>query len=250
MRILHVTSYQVPGYGYEEILLAQAQHRLGHEVAILTSNYLYPDDAQYFVLRERFPERQVPPVTETAKGVHIFRLPATEIRGSVWINGLARQVAEYRPDVVHIHNLLTSHPLRFAWLKRLRRGDFGLVVDDHTHTSIARRTGRGRLVYAIYRNTLHRLIEPSVDAFAAISEDTIGFLTRECGVRPPIELRPLGVNAARFQESPAAREDWRGRLGVMPADLLLLYTGKVIEPKGPHVLAQATLRLLRSYFRL
>src|SRR5665213_2496382 len=103
MRIAHVTSYQVPGYGYEEIMLAREQKRLGHEVEIFTSNFLHPG-GQYVVLSHRFPRRKVSPMDDTQSGIPVHRLPSTEFMQRPWIRGLARKVQEFRPDIVHCHN--------------------------------------------------------------------------------------------------------------------------------------------------
>ena len=46
MKIAHITSYLVPGYGYEELPLARTQRRMGHQVTI-TENLteLTPNEA-------------------------------------------------------------------------------------------------------------------------------------------------------------------------------------------------------------
>ena len=63
LRIAHVTNYLVPDYGYEEIQLARAQVRMGHDAIIIASNYLYPTGL-YSVLRRRFESRRVEPREE------------------------------------------------------------------------------------------------------------------------------------------------------------------------------------------
>jgi hypothetical protein len=135
MRIVHVTNYQVPGYGYEEIMLARAQRRLNHEPIILTSNYLHPRGA-YTVLRDRFPRRRVEPSDE---------------------------VRQLDPDVVHCHNLMQFHPLRMAWLKARSRVRFGLVVDDHMHFGFMRRSPLGKAAYLVFRRLVQPLLAKEVD---------------------------------------------------------------------------------------
>jgi glycosyltransferase involved in cell wall biosynthesis len=83
-----------------------------------------------------------------------------------------------------------------------------------------------------------------IDAFCAISEDTREYLREMCGVRSAIQLRPLGVDTDAFQPSASLRQEWRRRLKVPADELVVLYTGKLIEAKGVHVLVEAALKLL------
>jgi glycosyltransferase involved in cell wall biosynthesis len=244
LRIVHVSSYQIPGYGYEEIQLAKAQRRMGHTVFIVASNYLHPPGIFYGVLRERFPSRQVAPREEDQDGVRVLRLPSAELGRRVWIRELTQTVARLQPDVVHSHNLLQFHPLRLALLKARTGNRFGLVVDDHMHRSVMRRTPSGRLFYWSYRRLLGPLVGRGVDRYCAISEETRDYLMRDCGVRAPIEIMPLGVDTDSFTASAERRHALRTRLGLLSDELVVLYTGKVIPAKGPRILVGAALRLL------
>ena len=150
LSIAHITNYQVPGYGYDEIQLSREQVLMGHKVAIITSNYLHPTGL-YSVLSERFPSRQVEPREEVVDGVRIMRLRSHEFARRVWIDGLERSLKEFNPDVVHCHNLLQFHPARVALLRARRKYRGAVVVDDHMHFGFMRRSIAGRLFYAAYR---------------------------------------------------------------------------------------------------
>ncbi len=243
MRIVHVTNYHIPGYGYEEVYLGRAQLDLGHEVSIITSNYLHPTGA-YSVLSRRFPQRQVPPSEEDSEGVHIIRLPSHEIGARVWLRGLERRIATIDPDVVHCHNVLQFHPPRLALLKATRRSRFQLIVDDHMQTSVMRRSVGGVLFYRIYRSLMQPVIGHYVAHYSGKNDDAAMYMHNACGISLPIEVIPLGVDIRRFVASSTHRAQFR-RLHDIPIDAIVyLYTGKVVEPKGPHLLVEAALRLL------
>jgi len=245
MKIVQITSYLVPGFGYEELPLARAHVRMGHDVTILASNFLHPPGIFYGVLKARFPERRVSPRDEIQDGVHVIRLRSLELPGRrVWMFGLAREIRRLDPDVVHCHNLLQVQTVRVAFGKALGRPPKRLVVDDHMHQSVVRRSLAGRVFYSLYRSTLQPLMEREIDNFCAISEDTREYLRDMCGVRSEIQLRPLGVDVDAFEPSASLREEWRRRLNLGMDDLVLLYTGKLIAAKGVHVLVAAALRLL------
>ncbi len=243
MRIVHVTSYQVPGYGYEELPLAKAQAKLGHDVSIITSNYLHPRGS-YTVLGDRFPQRQVRPVEELHEGVRVFRLPAFEVGTRPWIRGLERRLIDLKPDVVHCHNLLVLHPIRVAILRARKNPPFRLLVDDHMHFSVMRRSLLGRLFYLAFRNIVQPLLATQVDQFCAIGEDTKSYLITACGVRAPIEVMPLGVDTELFRNSAERRRKSRSALSIPDGEAVFLYTGKVTAPKGVDVLVRAGLILL------
>lgn len=242
LRIAHITNYQVPGYGYDEIQLGREQARMGHTVTIITSNYLHPDGL-YEVLRRRFPTRQVQPREEVVDGVRIQRLASREVARRVWIRGLGRAVLKFDPDVVHIHNLLQFHPARMALLRATGRYRGAIVVDDHMHAGFMRRSALGRLFYVAYRNLGQPILVRRLDRFCAIADDTREYMRRECGVRAHIDVVPLGVDTQAFAPDPQARREAREGLGIAPSALVLLYTGKVIPEKGVHLLVEAAAQL-------
>ena len=247
MKIAHITSYLVPGYGYEELPLARTQRRMGHQVTILASNFLHPPGSAYGVLKVRFPERMVTPREEDQDGVRVIRLHSRELPGRrVWRRGLAREIRLLQPDVVHCHNLLQVQTVRMAFEKATRGIPKKLVVDDHMHQSVIRRSVAGRVFYVVYRAALQPFMARQIDSFCAISEDTRDYLHDWCGVRAEIAVRPLGVDSEVFRPSPAMRGQWREKLNLGPDELVLLYTGKLIEAKGVHVLVAAALRLLND----
>jgi glycosyltransferase involved in cell wall biosynthesis len=243
LRILHVTNYQVPGYGYEEIMLAQAQRQLNQESAIVASTYLHPRGF-YSVLRERFPQRRVAASEQSVNGVSIVRLPGIEFGQRVWIRGLERQVRRFRPDVVHCHNLLQFHPIRMALLKARTRVSFALVVDDHMHFSVMRRSFAGRAFYALFRALVRPFLVRQVDSFCAIDDEAKNYLESACGISAPIEVMPLGVDTDQFKNSAERRRQARESLGIGEGETVYLYTGKVIEAKGIHILVKAASILL------
>jgi glycosyltransferase involved in cell wall biosynthesis len=238
LRIAHVTNYQVPGYGYDEIQLGREQRRMGHEVIVITSNFLHPDGL-YDVLRRRFPERHVDPRDEVVDGVRVQRLRSRELARRVWIGGLGKAIVDFKPEVVHVHNLLQFHLPRLAWLRATGRYAGAIVVDDHMHAGFVRRSPAGRAFYATYRGVGQPLLGRYVDRVSAIADDTRDYLRDECGVRADIAVIPLGVDVEAFAPSAELRQETRQRLGITGSTCVLLYTGKVIREKGVEMLVKA-----------
>ncbi len=242
LRIAHVTNYQVPGYGYEEMQLALEQVKMGHEVVIFASNFLHPLGL-YSILRKRFPSRQVPPREEVAEGVRVQRLRSHEIGRRAWIHGLERAIRAFDPDVVHVHNVLQFHAPRLALMRIRGSCRAAIVVDDHMHIGFMRRSALGRAFYFTYRTFVQPILSRYVDRYCAIAADTAEYLHEQCGVTGPIEVVPLGVPAQQFKADPARRRRARKRLGIADSDLVLIYTGKVIPEKGVHLLVEAAAQM-------
>jgi len=242
LRIAHVTNYQVPGYGYEEMQLALEQTSMGHEVVIIASNYLHPLGL-YTVLRKRFPSRQVSPREEVHDGVRVLRLRAHEIGRRAWIHGLESAIKSFDPDVVHVHNLLQFHAPRLALLRLRHQSRAAIVVDDHMHLGFMRGSLLGRVFYFVYRTIAQPILSHYVDRYCAIATDTADYLREQCGVRAPITVVPLGVPVNLFRSDPGKRAQARHRLDFADSDLVLIYTGKVIPEKGVHLLVEAVSQL-------
>jgi glycosyltransferase involved in cell wall biosynthesis len=246
LRIVHVTSYQVPGFGYEEIMLAREQVRMGHSVWIVASNYLHPL-GDYSVLEARFPVRQVAPRTEIVDGVTVIRQASFQIHNRVWIRGLGRLVRSLRPDVVHCHNLLQFHPARLA-AARMRAGTnkFVLLVDDHTLYNTKRNGLVAEAFYTTYRHLIHAFIAHGVSTFTAAAEECQRFLVNECGVEGMPEVVPLGVDPELFRPDAVRRSAQRSRFAIPSDALVVIYTGKIVSTKKIDVLIDAIAELKAS----
>jgi glycosyltransferase involved in cell wall biosynthesis len=243
LRIAHVTSYVIPGLGYEEPYLATHQARHGHDVAIITSNLLYPL-GPYSVLSRRFKDRETASGTERMGGFAITRLPAMEIDKRLWLRGLGSALISFRPDVVHCHDLLQLHPFRIASLKSVGRLDCGLVVDDHMHEVFRRRGAVATAFYATFRLIGYPLLARYVDAFCAIAEDTRDYLREHCGVKADVHIMPLGVDTDLFARAPLhSRRHSRAKLGIPDDTFVVVYVGKVIPDKRIEVLGLAVAQL-------
>jgi glycosyltransferase involved in cell wall biosynthesis len=162
----------------------------------------------------------------------------------VWLHGLESRISEIDPDVVHCHNVLQFHPPRLALMKAAGRGRFGLIVDEHMQTSVMRRSIGGVVFYRLYGALLQPLIGHYVAHYSAKNSDALTYMRRACGINRTIDVIPLGVDTAKFVASSTLRDQFRRRYGIPAEALVFLYTGKIVEPKGPHLLVEAALRAL------
>jgi glycosyltransferase involved in cell wall biosynthesis len=111
------------------------------------------------------------------------------------------------------------------------------------HFGFMRQSVAGRLFYVAYRTFGQPVLARSVDRFCAIADDTRDYLQTRCGVKERIDVVPLGVDVKAFAPSVEMRERTRKQLALPPSGLVFLYTGKVIQEKGVHLLVEACAQL-------
>lgn len=245
MRIVHVMGYYQSGLGYQENWLPFEQRALGHDVALVCADRLWPvpnfDETLGRIVGDRF--APCAGVTEE-RGVQVHRLPVlreSEAHAQVLLRGLADRVRSLAPDVVHLHGVTapTTHQVVFSSVRAT------LVADSHTCTSNLVPFGwKKRLYYGLYSAGLGRVLATRVRRFLAVCDDARDVLVDVCGV--PAErvfVNPLGADDARFTPDAAARARVRAALGVADDDALIVYAGKLSRGKDLEVLLDAFGRL-------
>src|SRR2546430_6066479 len=96
MRILHVSSWFQPELGYSEYHLPTAQQRLGHIVAVLTSDRFFPFPNYDATVGPVLGARVVGRGRRTEHGLSTYRLPvAFEYRHHLWLREFDAAVREF-----------------------------------------------------------------------------------------------------------------------------------------------------------
>ena len=241
MRIVHVMGYYQSGLGYQENWLPFEQRALGHDVAIVCADRLWPvpnfDETLGRIVGDRFGPRAG--VTEE-RGVQIHRLRVLResvAHAQVLLRGLAGHVQSLAPDVVHLHGVTapTTHQIVFSGVRAR------LVADSHTCTSNLEPFGwKKRLYYGLYAGGLGRVLAARIRRFLAVCDDARDVLVDHCGVPADrVFVNALGADDARFSPSAEARRRTRAALGVADDDALVIYAGKFNAGKDLEVLLDA-----------
>lgn len=237
--------YYQSGLGYQENWLPFEQQALGHDVAIVCADRLWPvpdfDETLGRIVGDRF--APCAGVTDE-RGVRVHRLPVlreSEAHAQVLLRGLADRVQALAPDVVHLHGVTapTTHQVVFSGVRAK------LVADSHTCTSNLAPFGwKKRLYYGLYAAGLGRLLATRVRRFLAVCDDARDVLVGRCGVPADrVFVNPLGADDARFSPDLAARARVRAALGVGDDEALVVYAGKFNRGKDLEVLLDAFGRL-------
>lgn len=239
MKIIHVINYFQPKLGYQETFLPREQIKMGHDVAVITSDRYYP----FAHFKESYGallgNRKCKAGYREEEGIPTYRLQSFfEIKYRVWLQGLEKLIVKLKPDLVISHGLLSSS-FRIARL-RAKGYKFKLIVDDHMLEIVTRQDAIGRLYYNRRKVGIQKVLVPWVDKFVGVTQETCQMLAGRNGIpKEKIEYIPLGSDTELFKFNEGERKETRAKLGISDNDILLLYTGKINRNKGVDVLVKA-----------
>lgn len=239
MKIVHLIDYFQPALGYQETYLAREQLKLGHCVTVVTSDRYAPFPDYDHTVKAVLGERILTTGRGFEEGIPVWRLPVRfEKRARCWLEGLAKTLDMLQPDVVHAHGVAKLTSLHAVLLRSSR--PYRLLVDDHMHRTNLDQSFSGRLFYFAFRAIAAPFYRRRVDALAAITDETAEIVRGVFGLtRPPVQTIELGVDSELFHRDDKERALLRWELGVAADDFLVIYTGKIIPSKAPHLLVQA-----------
>ncbi len=247
MRIVHVIDYFQPKLGYQEYYLARDQLLRRHDVFVVTSDryFPFPDYDEY--MKSVLGNRIIGAGEFVEEGIKVTRLNVIfEIYHRVWLSKLYTTIKRLHPDVVHMHNCGNMSALRIGLMKR--ELDFSLLCDEHSHLSIMRKRSFIKKAIAQVSKIFIRNILKNADAFVAIAPDVRNVMTDIYGLpKSKISIVPLGVDTSLFYFCEPSRNEIRQKFGIGENVSVVIYAGKLIHDKGPHILVKAAAEILRDH---
>jgi len=235
LKIAHVHSYYMDGWGYQENVLPKYQLALGHEVVMITSDrlrYVQPDG-----------RRVLKPGEYGDNGVRVRRLSSiTEFRHRfVVLRGLYETLVEESPDCILVHEGVTSPTLFPAVRYRRSRPNTRLFVDNHSDLNISARNRMWRYFYysGAWRAVLS-VVRDNIDLFFGVTPARCYFMTEVLSVPPDrVRLLPIGVDTVLADPLRTRRSAFRESYGFRSDDVVVITGGKFGEDKGLESLIHA-----------
>jgi glycosyltransferase involved in cell wall biosynthesis len=243
MRILHVASWFQPQLGYSEYHLPVAQQRLGHTVAVVTSDRYFPFPNYASTVRPILGQRVVGPSVREELGVLAYRLPVLfEYRHHLWLRGLKRVISEFKPDVVQTHQAFSLPVIQAAIAKR--QIPFKLIIKSSMEKEVFYpQAGLRRVYYRLFSTIAAPFLRRQIDVFSAVGAGARDIVAEIFRLTPlSVEILPLGADSEKFRRNETARKLIRSRLGIGEDVVLAVYAGKLISNKDIHVLTEAIAR--------
>lgn len=255
MKIVHLIGYFQPEFGYQEYYLSKRQAAMGHEVHVITSDYIYPFKNVEVMLRDigsKETSRKRDVGTTSLDGVTVHRLRSFFRYGDfILASGIGTLLKQIKPDVVIAHEAKQGLPLLAAFYKK--QVGYKLIYNIHDFFHEIPNHVRWRKIlryvdYFWFRIHLVRRALDRSDAIVVPVEEIKKFLINKHGVGEyKISLIPLAVETGLFQHSEQARESIRARYGIIDSDVVITFAGHIDRRKNLEFLIDIFNELNKEY---
>lgn len=242
MKILMLTEFFNEKLEYQENLILRYYRKHGHEVTIVTSL----TDA-IFAYRADKREEKASARSYEVDGARIIRLPyrlniLNRIRT---FPGLAKILADERPELVYLHECFPCLPAVVGHLKR--NPECRAVLDFHADSSNSTKNKCAFFaLHRIVRAGLLRHARPYLSRIFPVVPASTRFLNEVYGVPlHEMELLPLGadLDAITDVRRTGRHVAVRRNLGIADDDVVIFSGGKLEPRKRTEILLDALMRL-------
>ena len=245
LRIVHIClcGPVTDGWTYQDNLLPKHHRLLGHDVSVITSQWIRSTDGR-LVKTDRT-------AYDNADGVRMIRLAIRGNRSPQYkfrrFAGLRAALEAEQPDLLFIHNVAFADTDVIVRYLRTHP-DVRVLADNHSDFSNSARGPLSRRILhgVIWRHCAQRLL-PYTAKFYGVLPARVDFLAEQYGIpRERCALLPLGADdgpaeeAARTQAGAALRAEY----GIAPEEFLVVTGGKIDSAK------RQTLLLMEAVVRL
>ena len=218
MKIVHVITRLIVGGAQENTLLScEGQHRLGHEVTLITGPALGPEGS--LMERALYGGYKVDVIDDMRRAIG----PLKDWRT---YKLLVRRFGEIRPDVVHTHSSKAGIIARWA----AHRAGAPAVI--HTIHGLAFTASTSRVVNGVYK-WLERKAAPISTRIVCVADAMREqSLAANIGRREQYVTIYSGMETAPFLDPPTPREDVRRAYGIGGRDVVVGTIARLFELKG------------------
>lgn len=250
MKIALVSDYFLATMGYPKISLLTAWQKQGHSVRVICSNRYFPFHDYDQTVKGLIGSRQRQSGVSTENTIRVERKPVVvELFARALFFGINRSVKKYSPDIVLVFGVSSASAIQLALHCLLFGKNYKLImVDSHlpSELSLGNQFAK-KLFYGLFKLFFSRIITQVTDRFIATQDKTRDVIKNVYGITAPIELVPNGTNVDLFAKNKDKRLIVRDKHNLAHRDFVIIYTGKVIEAKGVHVLFEAFGILIEKY---
>jgi len=233
MKIVITVEEFDPGKGYLEYYLARELTKLGHKVYVFT--FGWSKHVLRTKLDEGFEVVSVPPIV-AINGIHVPNFSV--------IAYVIKFIKMEKPDIIHCQPLYSPLSLIFISYEHLSKYKIvgSLVTGEYLIKSTIANLG-----YALTKIVTERYVENKTASFFAINEGWKKVLLQMFNLPDrKITIIPLGADSALFKFDAKTRINMRNQLGLSAEDVVVVYSGKIIQSKKLDVLLKAIALIIRQ----
>jgi glycosyltransferase involved in cell wall biosynthesis len=241
MRIISINAHYQDKLGYQDYFLGLELKNMGHEVHFVTSDihFNYPDydNTVKHIIGDRyvgvgifFNDYNVP--------VHRLKSASQRVTGNIWLRGFKVKILELKPDFIISHGIFTWQSIRLLYLYKSL--NCPIVFDDHTTINLVRKDKISKIAFWIFRKIFAKRFIQMADKIVGISDTCIDVIRDDFGLSgEKVKMIPLGTDISLFKKDAQLRSEYRNEIQVKDDEILVLYTGKMYEPKNVHLIFEA-----------
>lgn len=239
MKILHITTYYTPSFGYQENFLLHYQQTLGNHVKLIAADRFPPFKNYESIMKNYLGERIFGSKKYYDKGIEIICLkPAFELE-KYFIVGfnkkeVIQEIINFNPDVIHIHAHNNPAVLQAIFYKKKYNKNVKLFVDCHNDISLKGIKGvKEKAIYNFFTKKIYKFfIYKHIEKYLPVTPDSANYLVKSLNIEHrKIVLLPLGSDSDIFFKNDAKRKEIRNMLGFQEDDVIIINTGKITKYK-------------------
>lgn len=214
------------GYTYQDNLLTEYQHKLGHDVIVLTTTQCRNQEGKI---------TQVSPCDKImSNGVRLIRIkPGSKVSQIIgYHKSIGQLIKKLKPDLIFIHGLSNLIPQQAIQYKK-ENEDTIIVADNHQDTANSKTNG---FPFAQLISMWRLCWKGWIKYFNHIYGTTSwrrDFAIKYFGIPPEkVEVLMMGVDSAKLPRNPIeVRHSVRTELGIRDSEMVYIHGGKMNHEK-------------------
>lgn len=237
MRVLNIAMRATftEGYTYQDNLLTEYQHKLGHDVILLTTTQCRGKDGEPI---------QVSACDKVMEnGVRLIRIKPEnkylQILG--YYRSIGKIINRLKPNLIFIHGLSNFIPL-YAITYKKKNPDTVIVVDNHQDCQNSKTSGFPFAQLLFLWRTCWKIWIKYVNHVFGTTSWRKEFVVDYFGIpKEKVDVLMLGADTDKFPKEPIeVRNSIRRELGIIDSDLVYIHGGKMNKNKK-------TLEVIRAF---
>ncbi len=232
MKIVYVClcGLYMDGWGYQDNLLAKYHMSFGHQVTVITSDWVYSHEGEYIRTdqREEMDHNGVKIRRISIRGNHNFTYKLKRYIG------LYEKLEEEAPDLIFVHSSQFLDAAQIAKYAK-RHPKVRIYVDNHCdYSNSATNWLSKNILHRIIWRRSAKLLEPYTEKFYGVLPARVDFLRELYGIREDkLALLVMGADDEKVASAgkPEVKTAVREKLSVGMDEFLIVTGGKIDHAK-------------------
>jgi len=249
MKITHIAlcGPVTDGWTYQDNLLPKYHKRLGHDVSLITSKYIYNQDGKL--------EKDKKNEYVNENDIRVIRL--NNKFGTTVNSKFKTYKSLYKNILIEAPDILFVHGVQFIDIKTIikykkENPKVKIYVDNHADFSNSATNWFSKtILHKIIWKYFAQQIEPYVEKFYGVLPARVEFLKNIYNIpKEKIELLVMGVDDDKVNNLNGKNESIRKKYGIEEDDFLIVTGGKINDSKRQTLLLMEAVKTINDKIKL